>query len=306
MLKRDNADPSPQASGSLGGPVLNALVKSGKFNVTVVTRPSSSASFPDLVTVRTADLSSVESVTAAFQGQDAVVSTVGTAGLPGQTILVEAAVAANVTRFLPSDFGSDLANPKTAALPVFKFKIATHKALREAAAAKPDFTYTLVSNNAFLDWGLQMNLLLNWKDSKPKLFDGGKNVFSATTLDSVGQAVVGVLSHPEETKNRFVYVKDIDISQNQLLEIAKKVDPGKTWEEPIHVDTAELEKSSYESLAKGEVTPPVMVAFLLRVIFGPSEYGGRLTKTDNELLGVKGKTEADVEALLTSLVHGSK
>lgn len=142
MVKNDNADPSPQASGSLGGPVLNALVKSGKFNVTVVKRPSSSATFPDLVTVRTADLSSVDSVTAAFEGQDAVVSTVGTAGLPGQGVLVEAAVAANVKRFLPSDFGSDIANPKTGVLPVFNFKTATHKALREAAAAKPEVTYT--------------------------------------------------------------------------------------------------------------------------------------------------------------------
>ncbi|MCJ1303350.1 hypothetical protein MMC08_006159 [Hypocenomyce scalaris] len=292
------------ASGSLGVPVLNALVKSGKFNVTVVKRPPSSASFPDSVTVRTADLSSVDSVTAAFKGQDAVVSTVGTAGLPGQGVLVEAAVAAGVKRFLPSDFGSDLANPKVSVLPVFKFKTAMHKTLREAAAAKSNFTYTLVCNNAFLDWGLEKNVLLNWKESKPKLFDGGKNMFSATTLDSIGQAVVGVLSHPEETKNRFVYVKDIDISQNQLLEIAKKVDPGKTWEEPIHVDTAELERSSYESLAKGEVTPPVMMAFLFRVIFGPPEYGGRFTKTDNELLGVKGKTEADVKALLKSLIHG--
>lgn len=306
VVKNGNADPSPQASGSLGEPVLNALVKSGKFNVTVVKRPSSSTSFPDSVTVQTADLSSVESVTAAFKGQDAVVSTVGTAGLPGQNILVEAAVAANVKRFLPSDFGCDLSNPKAGVLPVFKFKIATHKALREAAAANPDFTYTLVCNNIFLDWGLEKNVLLNWKESKPKLFDGGKNLFSATTLDSVGQAVVGVLSHPEETKNRFVNVKDIDISQNQLLEIAKKVDPEKTWEEPIYVDTAELEKSSYESLAKGEVTQPVMMAFLFRVIFGPSEYGGHFTKTDNELLGVKGKTEADVEALLKSLIHGSK
>jgi len=305
-VKNDDADPSPQASGSLGGPVLNALVKSGKFNVTAVKRQSSSASFPDSVTVRTADLSSVDSVTAAFEGQDAVVSTVGTAGLPGQGVLVEAAVAANVKRFLPSDFGSDIANPKTGVLPVFKFKTATHKALREAAAAKPDFTYTLVCNNAFLDFGLQKNLLLNWKERKPKFFDGGKNVFSATTMDSVGQAVVGVLSHPEETKNRFVYVKDIDISQNQLLEIAKKVDPGKTWEEPILVDTAELEKSSFASLAKGEITPPVMMGFLFRVMFGPPEYGGRFTKTDNELLGVKGKTEADVEALLKSLIHGSK
>lgn len=304
--KIDDADPPPQASGALGEPVLNALISSGKFHVTVVKRPSTSASFPEQVTVRTADLSSVDSVAAAFKGQDAVVSTVGTAGLPGQDVLIEAAVAANVKHFLPSDFGCDLANPKASALPVFKYKIDIHKVLREAAAANPDFTYTLICNNAFLDWGLERNHLLNWKDNMPKLFDGGKNVFSATTLDTVGQAVVGVLSHPEETKNRFVYVKDIDISQNQLLEIAKKVDPEKTWEAPLFVDTAELEKSSYESLAKGEVTPPVMFAFLFRVIFGPPEYGSQFTETDNELLGIKGKTEADVEALFKSLIHGSK
>ena len=289
--------------------MLNALIKSAKFNVTAIKRPSSSASFPDSVKVREADLSSVDSVTAAFTGQDAVVSTVGAAGLADQGILVAAAAAANVKRFLPSDFGSDLANPKVAALPVFKAKIATHKALREAAAAKPDgdFTYTLVCNNAFLDWGLEKNFILNWAESKPRLFDGGKNVFSATTLDSVGQAVVGVLTHPEETKTRFVYVKDIDVSQKQLLAIAKKVsDPGKTWEEPTLLDTAELEKSSYESLAKGEVTPPVMYNFLFRVIFGPPEYGARFAETDNELLGIEGKTEADVEALLESLIRVSK
>ena len=232
-------------------------------------------------------------------------STVGSAGLAGQGILVAAAAAANVKRFLPSDFGCDLGSPKAAALPVFKDKIATHKVLREAAAAKPDgdFTYTLVCNNVFLDWGLEKNFLLNWKDSKPKLFDGGKNVFSATTLDSIGQAVVGVLTHPEETKNRFVHVKDIDISQERLLAIAKKVSgPGKTWEEPTLVNTAELEKSAYESLAKGEFTPQVMYGQLFRVIFGPPEYGGRFAETDNELLGIKGKTEADVEALLKSFI----
>lgn len=291
-----------QASGSLGAPVLKALVKSGKFNVTVVKRATSSAEFPESVTVRTADLASVESVATAFEGQDAVVSTVGTTGIPGQTILVEAAAIANVKRFLPSDFGSDLANPKAAAMPIFKFKIATHKALREAAADKSDFTWTSVVNSAFLDWGLEKGFLLNWKDSKPKLYDGGEHQFSATTLASVGQAVVGVLSNPQETKNRFVYIKDIDISQNQLLEIVKKIDPETNREEPTILDTAELEKSSYESLAKGQVTPPVMMAFLFRIIFGPPEYGGRLSKTDNELLGVKGKTLADVEALIKSMV----
>jgi hypothetical protein len=77
----------------------------------------------------------VDSVTAAFKGQDDIVSTVGTAGMAGQSVLVDAAVAAGVERFLPSDFGCDLTQPKTAALLVFRYKIVTHKKLREAAVA---------------------------------------------------------------------------------------------------------------------------------------------------------------------------
>lgn len=284
--------------------MLNALVKSGKFNVTALKRPTSAATFPSSVKVATVDLSSVDAVTSALKGQDAVVSTVGTAGLQSQSVLVEAAVAAGVKRFLPSDFGCDIGNPKGGALPVFGYKVAIHKQLRAAAAAKPEFSYTLVCNNAFLDWGLEKNIILNWSESQPKLFDGGDKQFSATSLDSIGQAVVGILTHTEKTKNRFVYIKDIDISQKELLEIAKKVDPKKQWGEPIVVDTAALEQSSNEALAKGQVSVPVMMAYLFRIIFGPPEYGGTFTETDNELLGVKGKTKADVEGIFKALMLG--
>jgi uncharacterized protein YbjT (DUF2867 family) len=286
----------------VGVPVLNALVKSGQFNVTVVKRASSTSTFLDSVQVKTADFSSVESLTTALKGQDAVVSTVGTPGVAGQSIIIEATVAAGVKRFLPSDYGLDLANSKTGALPVYRAKTAIHQKLREATAANPSFTYTMVCNGVFLDWGLQKNILLNWKEGKPKLFDGGDKKFSTTTLASVGQAVVGVLNHPEETKNRFVYVKDIDITQSRLLEIAKKIDPEKKWDEPIHIKTVDLEQSSNESLAKGQINPLVMMGFIFRVLFGPEEYGGQFTTVDNELLGVKGKTEADVEALLRTIM----
>ena len=271
--------------------------------MTVIKRPSSSATFPESVTVQDTDLSSVEAVTKAFRGQDAVVSTVGEEGLVGQTVFIEAAVAAEVKRFLPSDYGCDIGHPKAGSLPVFGRKVAIHNALREASASNPNFTYSLVTTGPILDWALEHNIGINWKDDKIKLYDGGKSHFSATMLDSIGQAVVGVLSHPEETKNRFVYVKDIDISQNQLLDIVKKANASKVYEEPAYIDTADLEKSSYESLARGEFSFPIMLGFLYRIIFGPPEYGGRYTETDNELLGVKGKTLTDVEAFFRSLIR---
>jgi len=208
---------------------LKALLDSGKFNVTVVKRATSTGTFPASVKVAVADTTSVKSVTAAFQGQDAVVSAVGKDGLEGQHVLIDAAVAAGVKRFLPSDFGSDLANPKAAAFPVFGYKTATHKHLKEAVAANPGLTYTLVCNGPFLDWGINIGFLLDTKEGKPKIYDDGKNVFSATTLASVGQAVAGIISHYEETKNRFVYTRDIDISQKRLFEIAQKVAPEKKW-----------------------------------------------------------------------------
>lgn len=289
------------AAGALGTPVLKALVDSGKFNVTVLTRSSTKATFPASVKVSQVDFESLESLTNALKGQDAVVSTVGTAGLQGQTLVIDAAVAAGVKRFLPSEFGSDLSNPKTAAFPVYGFKLAVIQHLEAAAKAHPEFTYTLVRNGAFLDWGLEQSFLLDWKSGKPAIWDGGDRLFSATSLASVGQAVVGTLTHFEETKNRPVYVQDLVTSQNKLLALARKVAPQLKLE-PVPSSTTELKAASDARVAKGEFTPEVLIPYIFVSIFGDG-YGGKMEKTDNEILGVPGnKTDADIEAILKSLL----
>ncbi|KAH7324043.1 isoflavone reductase family protein-like protein CipA [Rhexocercosporidium sp. MPI-PUGE-AT-0058] len=291
------------AAGALGAPVLKAIVDSGKFNVTVITRPSSKSTFDSSVKVVRADYSSVDSLTSALKGHDAVVSAVGTEGLLGQSILIDAAIAAGVKRILPSEFGSDLSNPKTAAMPVFGYKVATRKHLEAKVAAGADITYTYVVNSGFLDWGLDSTFLLDWKSAEPKLFNGGDFEFSSTTLASVGQAVVGVLDHPEETKNRTVYIQDIAISQKKLLELARKVAPEKKWN-PVTVSLDDQEKWANAKVAEGDFSMPVMYTYLNVVMFQDG-YGSRIEKLDNELLGVKGKTEADVEAIFKKLLAGS-
>jgi hypothetical protein len=247
-----------------------------------------------------ADYSSVDSLTSALKGQDAVVSAVGTEGLLGQSLLIDAAIAAGVKRFLPSEFGSDLSNPNTAKLPVFGYKIATRNHIEEKVRAGADITYTYVVNGAFLDWGLDVGFIFNWKEGKPELYNGGDREFSTTRLSSVGQAVVGVLTHYEETKNRPVYIQDRTISQNHLLEIAKKVAPEKKWE-PVTVQIADVKKNSDEKLAKGEVTMEAMYGYLFVSVFDEA-YGGRFEKLDNDLLGVPTSTDADVEAVFKKLL----
>jgi hypothetical protein len=127
----------------------------------------------------------------------------------------------------PSEFGSDLANPKTAALPVFGYQVNVIKYMEEKAAADPGSSYTNVRNGASLDWGLEQNFLLDLKSGSPRVYDGGDQLCSATTLASAGKAVVGVLEHPEETENRAVYVLDLQTSQNRSLVIVKKIAPEK-------------------------------------------------------------------------------
>lgn len=67
----------------------------------------------------TADYSSHEDLVSAFKGQDAVVSTVGAPALGDQIKLINAAIEAGVKYFIPSEFGGNTLNEKTAKLAVF-------------------------------------------------------------------------------------------------------------------------------------------------------------------------------------------
>jgi len=141
------------------------------------------------------------------------------------------------------------------------------------------------------------------QSGKPRIFDGGDRRFSVTTLETAAQAVVGVLEHPDETKNRGVYVQDLLITQNKILALAKKVAPEKTksWE-PVPTSTALLKSASDAALAEGDHSLLVLFNYLF-VSFFAEGYGGQYEKLDNELLGVAGnKTDADVEAILAPLL----
>jgi uncharacterized protein YbjT (DUF2867 family) len=286
------------ASGNLGPSILTALINAGTFNITVFKRIGSKSTFPSSVAVEEVDYTSLSSLTTALTGADALISTLAAEAFPLQDVLVDAAIAAGVQRFLPSEFGSDISNPNTQQLPVFAAKVKLNAYLAEKAKTS-SLTYTLVRNSGFLDWGVKVGFLIDSKSGSPHIYDGGNKPFSVTTLATVGEAVVGVLNHPEETKNRAVYIQDAVLTQNQLLEIVKKVTPGSEKWTPVPVSTEEAVKVSYERLAKHLYDAETFVPFILRSIFA-EEYGGEFKNLDNELLGLKGKTDAEVEAIVKS------
>ncbi|EME38980.1 hypothetical protein DOTSEDRAFT_83607 [Dothistroma septosporum NZE10] len=280
------------ATGNLGPAIVQGLVDGG-FEVTVLSRSGRSDGLPSGIEIVTVDYSSRDSLVNALTGQDAFVSAIPNHG--EQAPLIDAAIAAGVKRFLPSDFGSDVpGNANAAALPVFKGKVATRDYLKKK---ENEISHTFVINSLFLDWGIKLGFQLNLNGTT-KLYDNPDTKRSYTALADIGKAVANILKKPKETKNRAVYIQSTAISQNELLAIAKKVKPG-FKAETESVSTEQVLKDSYAALEKGgEAIGGAMVGFIIVSIFN-EKYGGNFEgRNDNELLGIKEKSPTELEALV--------
>lgn len=290
------------ATGNLGPSILTALLEAG-FSVVVLTRKGGNASkIPSNpnITIKEVDYSSVESLTPALQGVEAVVSTVASEALGGQNPLIDASVAAGVKRFLPSEFGSNLGNANAAALPVFGAKVATAKYLESVAAKNPSFSYTLVYNGPFLDWGIAVGFIINPQEHSANLFNGGDRPFSATNLPTIGKAVAAILKNQSKTANRAVYIQDVSTTQKKLIAYAKEKD-GKDFT-TTEVNTEDTRQEGLKALSSGNVENigTIMVNFIFSAIFQEGFGGEWSAQNDNELLGLPGLSEPELKKLVQS------
>jgi hypothetical protein len=162
-------------------------------------------------------------------------------------------------------------------------------------------TYSFIYNGPFLDWGLRNNFLLNLSKHEPTIFDGGDVVFSTTTLATVGDTVAAVFLNPEETKNRIVYVQDLKTTQNELYAAAKKAAPNKPWQVK-QAKVADAAAKADERLAKGIFDFETFEPYLHQSVVDPA-CGCNFAKTDNELLGIKGKPKAYLDELLKDVLN---
>jgi uncharacterized protein YbjT (DUF2867 family) len=280
------------ATGNLGPSIVNELVNQG-FEVTVLSSSGNTSSLPSTVKVIKVDYSSQDSLISSLRGQEAFISAIPKHG--EQPALIDAAIAAGVQRFIPSEFGSNtIGNDKVRALPVFAGKLKTQEYLR---AKQDQISHTFLINGLFLDWGLSIGWLANLI-GKSDINDDGDSVHSFTLLADIAKAVAGILKHPEETKNRGVYVQSAALSQNQVLKIAQKVKP-EFKAETEQVDLAEVEKNAYAELSKEDGNIGSAMMGFIKVSIFREGYGNLWDeKNDNELLGVKGLSSSELEDLV--------
>ena len=289
-LTDDNDDKKPQvdrninnvalvgASGNLGPSILEAFLQNGDFNITAISRKESKAEFPSAVKVIKTDLSTVESLTKAFEGQDAVVLIVGAEALAEQKRYIDAAVAAGVKRFIPSEFGSDLSDPEVVKLvPIFKPKVEATEYLKSKES--DTFSWTSIATGPFFDWGLKVGFLgFNLKERKASIWDSGTAPFSASNLSLIGEAVVRVLStaYVEDTKNKTVYVESHTTTQKKILaELEKQCGKDNKWTVE-KVDGKKVFEDAQAKIQKGDVGPhsiyPVIQALAFADHLGKADH----------------------------------
>ena len=262
---------------------MNTFLNESSFNTTVLSREGSSSTFPSGVKVIRANYDSTDSLKDAFKGQDVVISLLASAVLGDQNKFIDAAIAAGVQRFLPSEFGSNTTDPRTRAIvPAFEAKYGTVNYLK---SKEREISWTSLINGPFFDWGIKVGFLgFNPASKTATIYDNGTATFSATNLHTVGLALVKALENAEATKNQYVYVSGIQTSQNQILEAAEKI-TGEKWtvtnattKEQIEIGRAKLQKGDYSGVAN----------LILSATYGSEEELGDLKPAGlwNEKLGL--------------------
>jgi uncharacterized protein YbjT (DUF2867 family) len=224
------------ASGSVGTPILSALLADSFFNVTILSRASSRATFPSgIPVVEVSDAFTVSELTSAFKNQDAVVvalttSSVTKDGRDGLAFrLVDAAVAAGVKRFIPSEFGANNLDPRGRNLvPVYDIKGAMLEHLiAQAKASNGKLTWTSICCGSWLDWALDPAKSGNFigidvKARKATVYDSGNARFAVTTSGNTGLAVARALKYANQTANKQIFLADFVTTTREIVASLEK------------------------------------------------------------------------------------
>ncbi|KAB8235838.1 aromatic alcohol reductase [Aspergillus alliaceus] len=289
------------AGGSVGKPITQALLKTGKHTITALTRANSLTTLPNTIHTIPVNYDDEPSLVSALTGQDALIITLPVMTAPDtQSKIVQAAAKAGVKYIMPNVWGCDVTDDALAKdIPNWD----------NVRGIFDEIEKTGVSSWIALICGFwyEHSLCLgpggfgfDFAAKKLVLFDDGETKINISTHEQCGRAVARLLSLkvlPEDKSdgsltlsrwlNKPVFISSFLISQKDMFESWKRV-TGETEEDwtVVHESSSERYKKGLERMRKGEHAAFVQ-AMYSRVFFpnggGDYEYKYGLA---NEALGL--------------------
>lgn len=216
------------AGGNIGSNIAGALVQTGKYQVSAITRPDSKNVIP-------AGLNAIKteydhaSLVAAMKGQDALIITMSVTAPPdNQLKLIDAAAEAKVRYVMPSEWGSDPERmPQvTKDMLIYDGTIAVRQHLK-----KVNIEWIGLACSFWYEFslaGTEIRYGFDFESKTVTLFGDGNTKINTTTWPQVGRAVVAIMDDPERWRNRSVYVNSFYVSQRDMLASIERLS-GEKW-----------------------------------------------------------------------------
>jgi nucleoside-diphosphate-sugar epimerase len=208
--------------------------------------------------------------------------------------MLDAAAAAGVKRVIPSEFSSNLeAKVKETKLPNVSEKLKIRDYI-EGLASQGKIEWSSVNNGPFFDLGVKMGFIGPHLQSKTATFHNGGDIpVCATSTDDIAEAVALVLQHPEETRNKPVYVYSALVTERKVTDVVSKL----TGIE-FKIVQADIQKGANEYLdllKKGQDDPRLRFNLYFLMMYGAG-YGGNYTDIAmNKTLGLRVMGDTEIE-----------
>ncbi|KIX03315.1 uncharacterized protein Z518_06867 [Rhinocladiella mackenziei CBS 650.93] len=289
------------AGGTVGKYVTEYLLKTGKHNVTAITRFDSTNKLPSGVVVQKVNYDEHSSLVSALTGQDVLIITLAVmAPRDTQTKLINAAADAGVPFIIPNEWGIDTNNESLAKETIVGERVAKIRAYISSLGKSSWITLVCSFWYEFSLGGSPSRYGFDIPNKSLVLFDDGNTKINTSTWDQCGRAVANLLSLkllPEDSsdksptisqfRNKSVYISSFLLSQRDMLASVLRVTGDKESDWEITSESAkERYEKAMEELQKGDIQASVVVLYT-RVFYrdGGGNYEGRIG-LHNELLGL--------------------
>ncbi|PIG86538.1 oxidoreductase CipA [Aspergillus arachidicola] len=273
------------AGGTVGKPIAQELIKTGKHTVTALTRAGSQSTLPQGIQTVPVDYDNEESLFRALKGQDALIITLPVTAAPDtQSKIIQAAAKTGVKYVMPNVWGCDVTNDNL---------VNSGLGWERLRGAFDDIERRVVSIGP-------ATFGFNFAEKKMVLFDDGETKINVSTPAQCGRAVAKLLSlkvFPEDENDRSVtlsrwlnkpvYISSFRITQKEMFESWKRVtgEKNEDWT-VVYESSRERYEKGLERMKNGDHGAFVQ-AMYSRVLFpnGDGDYESKHALA-NETLGL--------------------